>query len=82
MVRVSKSYINIALKSCRQAIGDRPLSLNHGQVTRMTPEMAPPSPNFHATPTGGHLSVDVFNRHQPPLKRRVFSGNRLELVTR
>ncbi|GBN87036.1 hypothetical protein AVEN_269964-1, partial [Araneus ventricosus] len=22
-------------------------------MTRTTPELAPPSPNFHATPTGG-----------------------------
>ncbi|GFV77003.1 hypothetical protein TNCV_690731 [Trichonephila clavipes] len=28
--------------------------LNHGQVTRTTPELAPPSPNYHTTPTGGH----------------------------
>ncbi|GFV23124.1 uncharacterized protein TNCV_1709941 [Trichonephila clavipes] len=30
--------------------------LNHGQVTWMTPELAPPSPNFHTTPTGGRFS--------------------------
>ncbi|GFV19490.1 hypothetical protein TNCV_3664221 [Trichonephila clavipes] len=30
--------------------------LNHGQVTRMTPELAPQSPNYHTTPTGGRLS--------------------------
>ncbi|GFU82952.1 hypothetical protein TNCV_4254081 [Trichonephila clavipes] len=27
--------------------------LNLGQVTRMTPELSPPSPNYHTTPTGG-----------------------------
>ncbi|GFT13488.1 integrase catalytic domain-containing protein [Trichonephila clavipes] len=27
--------------------------LNHGQVTWTTPELAPPSPNYHTTPTGG-----------------------------
>ncbi|GBN65791.1 hypothetical protein AVEN_70322-1, partial [Araneus ventricosus] len=26
--------------------------LKHGQMTRTTPELAKPSPNFHATPTG------------------------------
>ncbi|GFW91817.1 uncharacterized protein TNCV_3400771 [Trichonephila clavipes] len=26
--------------------------LNHGQVTWTTPELAPPSPNYHTTPTG------------------------------
>ncbi|GFV91011.1 hypothetical protein TNCV_1248951 [Trichonephila clavipes] len=30
--------------------------LNHGQVTWTTPELAPPSPNYHTTPTGGHFS--------------------------
>ncbi|GFU78466.1 hypothetical protein TNCV_2300781 [Trichonephila clavipes] len=30
--------------------------LNHGQVTRMTPEVASPSPNYHTTPTGGRFS--------------------------
>ncbi|GFV19170.1 uncharacterized protein TNCV_3223881 [Trichonephila clavipes] len=29
--------------------------LNHGQVTRTTPELAPPSPNYHITPTRGPL---------------------------
>ncbi|GFT53494.1 hypothetical protein TNCV_3324771 [Trichonephila clavipes] len=26
--------------------------LNHGQVTWTTPELAPPSPNYHTTPAG------------------------------
>ncbi|GFU56060.1 hypothetical protein TNCV_3405241 [Trichonephila clavipes] len=30
--------------------------LNHGQVTWTTPELAPPSPNYHTTPTGGSFS--------------------------
>ncbi|GFS68760.1 hypothetical protein TNCV_408661 [Trichonephila clavipes] len=30
--------------------------LNHGQVMWMTPELAPPSPNYHTTPTGGRFS--------------------------
>ncbi|GFU77663.1 hypothetical protein TNCV_958741 [Trichonephila clavipes] len=30
--------------------------LNHGQVTWATPELAPPSPNYHTTPTGGRFS--------------------------
>ncbi|GFW49457.1 hypothetical protein TNCV_3059641 [Trichonephila clavipes] len=38
--------------------------LNHGQVTRRTPE---PSLNFHITPTGGRLRLDIFNMHRPPL---------------
>ncbi|GFX33720.1 hypothetical protein TNCV_1933871 [Trichonephila clavipes] len=30
--------------------------LNHGQVTWTTPELEPPSPNYHTTPTGGRFS--------------------------
>ncbi|GFT59041.1 uncharacterized protein TNCV_186321 [Trichonephila clavipes] len=30
--------------------------LNHGHVTKTTPEITPPSSNFHTTPTGGRLS--------------------------
>ncbi|GFT33108.1 hypothetical protein TNCV_1264701 [Trichonephila clavipes] len=40
---------------------------NHGQVTRTTPELALPSPNFYTQPTGGRLSLDIFNVHQPHL---------------
>ncbi|GFX72856.1 hypothetical protein TNCV_2864631 [Trichonephila clavipes] len=29
--------------------------LDHGQVTRTTPELTLPSPNYHTTPTGGCL---------------------------
>ncbi|GFS83769.1 histone-lysine N-methyltransferase SETMAR [Trichonephila clavipes] len=34
-------------------------TLNHGQVTRTAPG-SPPSPNFHTTPKGGRLSLDIF----------------------
>ncbi|GFW65815.1 hypothetical protein TNCV_586411 [Trichonephila clavipes] len=30
--------------------------LNHDQVTNTTPELAPPSPDFHSAPTRGRLS--------------------------
>ncbi|GBM57334.1 hypothetical protein AVEN_34434-1 [Araneus ventricosus] len=34
-------------------------------MTWSTPEQAPPSPNFHTTPTGGCLTHDVrFNVHR------------------
>ncbi|GFU66143.1 hypothetical protein TNCV_2858161 [Trichonephila clavipes] len=56
--------------------------LNHGQVIRTTPELAPPShPNFHTTPTGGRLNTRQIKRASPPT-RRVFSGTTLELMTR
>ncbi|GFU65870.1 hypothetical protein TNCV_5011681 [Trichonephila clavipes] len=40
--------------------------LNHGQVTWMTPELAPPSPNYHATPTGGRFSSKQIQRTSLP----------------
>ncbi|GFT55853.1 uncharacterized protein TNCV_1053171 [Trichonephila clavipes] len=56
--------------------------LNHGQVTWTTPELAPPSSNYHTTPTGGDVSaLDRFNVHRCPT-RRVFSGTGLEPVTK
>ncbi|GFV53061.1 hypothetical protein TNCV_4644201 [Trichonephila clavipes] len=48
--------------------------LNHSQVTRMTPELSPPSPNFHTTPPGERLILDIFNVHRSPFARRFFSG--------
>ncbi|GFU30948.1 hypothetical protein TNCV_1406571 [Trichonephila clavipes] len=30
--------------------------LKHGQMTRATPELAPPSPNYHTSPMRGHFS--------------------------
>ncbi|GFX98622.1 uncharacterized protein TNCV_1502001 [Trichonephila clavipes] len=41
--------------------------LNHGQVTRTIPELAPSSPTFHTPPTRGRLSDDRFNVHRYPL---------------
>ncbi|GFW43588.1 uncharacterized protein TNCV_4769401 [Trichonephila clavipes] len=35
--------------------------LNHDQVTRVTPKLAPLSQYFHTTPTGGRLCPDRFN---------------------
>ncbi|GFU23522.1 uncharacterized protein TNCV_4239681 [Trichonephila clavipes] len=40
------------------------VTLNHGLVTRRTPELVPPYPNFHNAPTGGRLSLDRFNLHR------------------
>ncbi|GFX39131.1 uncharacterized protein TNCV_359451 [Trichonephila clavipes] len=55
--------------------------LNHGQVTWTTPELAPPSPNYHTTPTGGRFSSRQINVHRCPT-RRVFSGTGLDPVTK
>ncbi|GFV92391.1 integrase catalytic domain-containing protein [Trichonephila clavipes] len=53
---------------------------NHGQVTRTTPELTPPSP---ITPHQRKevWALDRFKVHRSPT-RWIFSGNRLELMTR
>ncbi|GBM05223.1 hypothetical protein AVEN_173643-1 [Araneus ventricosus] len=43
-------------------------------MTRMTPELAPPSPKFHATPTGGYLATTYDLTCKRPHTRRIFSG--------
>ncbi|GFT75846.1 uncharacterized protein TNCV_851481 [Trichonephila clavipes] len=57
--------------------------LNHGQVTRTTPGLASPSPNYPTTPHQQEdvLALDRFNVHRTPT-RRVFGGTGLELGTR
>ncbi|GFX01538.1 retrovirus-related Pol polyprotein from transposon 17.6 [Trichonephila clavipes] len=54
--------------------------LNHGQMTWTTPELVPPSPNYHPTPREDVSALDRFNVHRCPTWR-VFSGTGLELVT-
>ncbi|GFY22395.1 hypothetical protein TNCV_2176561 [Trichonephila clavipes] len=54
--------------------------LNHGQVTWTTSELAPPSPNYHTTPTGGRFSSRQIYRASLPYTM-VFSGTGLELMT-
>ncbi|GBL73672.1 hypothetical protein AVEN_230670-1 [Araneus ventricosus] len=43
-------------------------------MTRTTPELAPPSPNFRATPTGGRLATTCDLACNRPHTRRIFSG--------
>ncbi|GFS54235.1 hypothetical protein TNCV_2527571 [Trichonephila clavipes] len=43
-------------KATRGLLTTDHLILNHGQVTWATPELAPHSPNYHTTPTGGRFS--------------------------
>ncbi|GFY23376.1 hypothetical protein TNCV_3940721 [Trichonephila clavipes] len=54
LLALERGNINVALFSYMRAFGDGPLILNHGQVTRTTPELAPPL--LTTTPTGGRLS--------------------------
>ncbi|GFX21656.1 uncharacterized protein TNCV_1400701 [Trichonephila clavipes] len=55
--------------------------LNHGQVTWTTPELAPPLLTTTPHQREDVSALDRFNVHRCPT-RRVFSGTRLELVTR
>ncbi|GBN21612.1 hypothetical protein AVEN_254283-1 [Araneus ventricosus] len=43
-------------------------------MTRTTPELAPPSPNFRTTPTGGRLATTYDLACNRPHTRRIFSG--------
>ncbi|GBL78364.1 hypothetical protein AVEN_42885-1 [Araneus ventricosus] len=43
-------------------------------MTRTTLELAPPSPSFHATPTGGRLTPTYDLACNRPHTRRIFSG--------
>ncbi|GFV12117.1 hypothetical protein TNCV_1796041 [Trichonephila clavipes] len=53
-------------KAARGLLATDLVILNHGQVTRTTPETAHPSPNFHTTPTGGRLSLNRYHAQRPP----------------
>ncbi|GBM43040.1 hypothetical protein AVEN_234095-1, partial [Araneus ventricosus] len=58
LLKKSFSYINVPfLKQHKGYFGMDLIILNHSQMTRTTPELAPPSRNFHATPTGGRLAT-------------------------
>ncbi|GBL97278.1 hypothetical protein AVEN_274625-1, partial [Araneus ventricosus] len=48
--------------------------LNRGQMTRTTPELAPPSQSFRATPTGGRLATAYDLACNRPHTRRIFGG--------
>ncbi|GFU47535.1 hypothetical protein TNCV_2000381 [Trichonephila clavipes] len=47
---------NVSLSPTRGLLATDHVILNHGEVTWTTPELAPPSPNYHTTPTGGRFS--------------------------
>ncbi|GFU98012.1 uncharacterized protein TNCV_232891 [Trichonephila clavipes] len=55
--------------------------VNHGQVTRTTPELAPPLLTTTPHKREDVWALDRFNVHRSPTWR-VFSGTGLELVAR
>ncbi|GFU36558.1 hypothetical protein TNCV_2898121 [Trichonephila clavipes] len=46
----------IPFNAARGLLATDRVIFNHGQMTWTTPELAPPSPNYHTTPTGGRFS--------------------------
>ncbi|GFX31914.1 hypothetical protein TNCV_3408291 [Trichonephila clavipes] len=77
----SLPQINFGVQATRGLLATYLAILNHGQVTMTTPELAPPSPNFHFTSTGEfEPSIDLTCIVFPTW--RVFGGTRFELMTR
>ncbi|GFV14407.1 uncharacterized protein TNCV_808391 [Trichonephila clavipes] len=69
--------------STRGLLATNHVILSPGQVRWTTPELEPPSPNYHTTPHQREdvSALDRFNVHRCPT-RRVFCGTGLELGTR
>ncbi|GFW53617.1 uncharacterized protein TNCV_4815211 [Trichonephila clavipes] len=81
--QIWKWHIELVAKSgkaTRGLLATDHVILNHGQVTWMAPELAPPL--LTATPHQREdvSALDRFSVHRCPT-RRVFSGTGLELVT-
>ncbi|GBN75641.1 hypothetical protein AVEN_180804-1 [Araneus ventricosus] len=68
-------YINVPFSKQHEGyLGTDFVILNSGQMARRTPELALPSPNFCATPTGGRLATTYDLACNRPHTRRIFSG--------
>ncbi|GFS74123.1 uncharacterized protein TNCV_3280791 [Trichonephila clavipes] len=83
-VRPDQWECSLELGRCRTTRGllaTDHVILNHGQVTRTTPELAPPLLTTTPHQREDVSALDRFNVHRCPT-RRVFSGTGLELVTR
>ncbi|GBM08527.1 hypothetical protein AVEN_69752-1 [Araneus ventricosus] len=61
-------------EATRGSFGTDLVIFNLGQITRTTPELAHPSPNFHAIPAGGRLTTTYDLACNGPHTRRIFSG--------
>ncbi|GBO28401.1 hypothetical protein AVEN_212594-1 [Araneus ventricosus] len=62
------------LKQREGYLGMDIVMLNRCQMTRATPEPAPPSPSFRATPSGERLATTYDLAYSRPHTRRVFGG--------
>ncbi|GFW33923.1 hypothetical protein TNCV_3590081 [Trichonephila clavipes] len=54
--KLPQQLLDNVVQTTRGLLATDHVILNHGQVTWTTPELAPPSPNYHTTPTGGRFS--------------------------
>ncbi|GFU48897.1 hypothetical protein TNCV_3209011 [Trichonephila clavipes] len=66
----AKDYLvnyNELLFNFSRAFGDGPRNFEPWSSEKDLLELEVPSPNFHITPTGGYLSLDIFNVHRSPL---------------
>ncbi|GFX15173.1 hypothetical protein TNCV_2708781 [Trichonephila clavipes] len=62
----TEDSLNIALYSATQRLFATDLVvLSHGHVMKTTPQQA--HLYFHTPPTGGRLSLNIYNMHQPLL---------------
>ncbi|GFV53203.1 hypothetical protein TNCV_1065621 [Trichonephila clavipes] len=77
---VSESILTLHDSAKRGLVAVNLIILNRSQVTRTTPELASPSPNFHTTPTGGSLSYDIFNMNRPPLGGSSTVANTVSII--
>ncbi|GFV42515.1 hypothetical protein TNCV_2905241 [Trichonephila clavipes] len=83
---VSKSSVSESILTSHCSATQGPMAadlviLNHGQVTRTTPEPTPPSPNYYTTPMGGRFNSLRYSLHRSPT-RWAYSGTGLEFMTR
>ncbi|GFV69023.1 RNase H domain-containing protein [Trichonephila clavipes] len=78
---LAKSATDETLRATRGLLETDHVILNHGQVKWMTPELAPPLLTTTPHQREDVSALDRFNVHRCPTWR-VFSGTRLELVTR
>ncbi|GFV86837.1 uncharacterized protein TNCV_3965671 [Trichonephila clavipes] len=57
--QIDNLILSMPRRSTRRILAMDHVILNHGQETCTTPKLAPPSPNYNTTPTGG-----LFNSQQ------------------
>ncbi|GFW06976.1 hypothetical protein TNCV_3691721 [Trichonephila clavipes] len=55
--------VGVIYTGTRELLATDLIILNHGQMTRKTPQLACPSPKICTTPTGGRLNHDIFSVH-------------------